>query len=138
MRSGYGAALIQKPELVHAMVRAVRAVTTLPVSIKIRVQDDLRRTVELVRQAEAAGVSFVTVHGRTVAQRREPVNRDAIAMVSAAHTPRTVGAWTGCTEWLSSAACRPRCDESGGGGGSLSLARRGPRALSSHRTRRVS
>ena len=90
IKSGYGAALIEKPELVHAMVRSVRNVTTLPVSIKIRVKDDIHRTVELVRQAEAAGVSFITVHGRTVTQRKEPVNREAIAMVTTnALTQRT-------------------------------------------------
>ena len=93
MQAGYGAALIQQPQLVHAMVRSLRAITSLPVSIKIRVQDDLAKTVELVRQAEAAGVSFITVHGRTVTQRKEPVNREAIALVSrtSAHTAAAEG-----------------------------------------------
>ena len=85
IQSGYGAALIHKPQLVADMVRAIRAVCTLPVSIKIRVQDDLRRTVELVHMAERAGVNFITVHGRTPQQRRQPVNTDAIKLVSATH-----------------------------------------------------
>ena len=84
VQSGYGAALIQKPQLVADMVRAIRGVCTLPVSIKIRVQDDLRRTVELVQQAERAGVNFITVHGRTPQQRRQPVNVEAIALVKSA------------------------------------------------------
>ena len=82
MQSGYGAALIQQPQLVADMVRAIRGVCTLPVSIKIRVQDDLRRTVELVQTAERAGVNFITVHGRTPQQRKQPVNVEAIKLVS--------------------------------------------------------
>ena len=39
---------------------------------------------ELCRRAEAAGVSFISVHGRTITQRREPVDRAAIATVAAA------------------------------------------------------
>ena len=85
IQSGYGAALIQKPQLVAEMVRGIRAVCTLPVSIKIRVQDDLRRTVELVQAAERAGVTFITVHGRTPQQRKQPVNVEAIKLVSSTH-----------------------------------------------------
>ena len=36
----------------------------MPVSIKIRILPDLRRTVELVRRAEHAGVAWITVHGK--------------------------------------------------------------------------
>ena len=91
IKAGYGAALIQRPELVHSMVRSLRAITNIPVSVKIRVQEDLTKTVELVRQAEAAGVSFITVHGRTVTQKKEPVNRDAIALVTNISAQHTAG-----------------------------------------------
>lgn len=47
-----------------------------------------RRTVDFARQMEAAGVSFLTVHGRTQEQRSEPVNTQAIADVCASvHIP---------------------------------------------------
>ena len=39
------------------------------------------KTVELCEQAERAGVSWITVHGRTVKQRGEPANWDAIKLV---------------------------------------------------------
>jgi tRNA-dihydrouridine synthase 4 len=84
MQSGYGAALLSQPQLVSEMVSAVRAVTSLPLSIKIRLQDDLRQTVELLHRAEHAGASFITVHGRTPLQRRQPVNSAAIALVKSA------------------------------------------------------
>ena len=41
----------------------------------------LRKTVELCKQAEKAGVSWITVHGRTVKQRGEPANWEAIKLV---------------------------------------------------------
>ena len=37
---------------------------------------------ELCRRAEAAGVSFISVHGRTISQRRDPVDRQAIRTVA--------------------------------------------------------
>ncbi len=55
---------------------------SLGVSIKIRIHEDWEnRTVELCRRLEAAGASYVTVHGRTKDQRSEPVNLEAIKAV---------------------------------------------------------
>jgi len=51
------------------------------VSVKIRVHTDLARTVDLCRQIEAAGASFISVHGRTKDQRREPVDLAAIRTI---------------------------------------------------------
>lgn len=80
MAEGYGAHLIGRPELVVDMVRQAKARSGLPVSIKIRVHSDLSKTVELARRAEHAGVSWITVHGRTPSQRAEPVNLEAIKL----------------------------------------------------------
>lgn len=81
MKEGLGAVLSDKPEVVNQMIAQIRQRSTLPVSIKIRIQEDLRRTVDLVQQAEAAGVSWITVHGRTARERREPVHYDAIRQI---------------------------------------------------------
>ena len=73
------------------------------VSVKIRIHDDLARTVDLCRYSslwplsglllsqlsnwavcrrmEAAGASFITVHGRTREQRGQPVNLEAIRTI---------------------------------------------------------
>lgn len=40
-----------------------------------------RDTIELCRRAEHAHVAWLTVHGRTVKQRAEPVNNEAVKMV---------------------------------------------------------
>ncbi|ETO20758.1 hypothetical protein RFI_16462 [Reticulomyxa filosa] len=51
-------------------------------SIKIRIHKDIRQTVDFVRQVQSAGVSFLTVHGRTLQERTKvPVHLDEIATV---------------------------------------------------------
>ncbi|XP_040902160.1 B-cell receptor-associated protein 29-like isoform X2 [Toxotes jaculatrix] len=84
MSAGYGACLINKPELVKDMVRHVRNQvdnSNYTASIKIRIHKDLRRTVDLCQKAESAGVSWITVHGRTTEERHQPVHYDAIKTI---------------------------------------------------------
>lgn len=69
MKEGFGAALLRRPENIANMVREARSRCELPISVKIRVNNDPTVTVELARRAEAAGAAFVTVHGRTPQQR---------------------------------------------------------------------
>ena len=40
-----------------------------------------RDTVDLCQQVEAAGVSWISVHGRTKDQRKEPVNLEAVKLI---------------------------------------------------------
>lgn len=40
-----------------------------------------RRTVDLVRQLEATGINFITVHGRTIQERGQPVHLDYIKTI---------------------------------------------------------
>ncbi|XP_039210414.1 tRNA-dihydrouridine(20a/20b) synthase [NAD(P)+]-like isoform X1 [Crotalus tigris] len=84
MAEGYGACLINKPELVQDMVRSVRNQAEKPtfsVSVKIRIHEDLKRTVDLCQKAESAGVSWITVHGRNVEERHQPVRYHAIKTI---------------------------------------------------------
>ncbi|XP_066198540.1 tRNA-dihydrouridine(20a/20b) synthase [NAD(P)+]-like isoform X2 [Saccopteryx leptura] len=46
-----------------------------------RIHDDIIRTVDLCRKAEATGVSWITVHGRTVEERHQPVHYEAIKII---------------------------------------------------------
>ncbi|EIW70695.1 hypothetical protein TREMEDRAFT_68173 [Tremella mesenterica DSM 1558] len=78
---GIGCALLRKPELVRDMVRCVkgRMGWSWPVSIKIRVDPDLKLTDQLIHTAIQANVSHITIHGRTRHQpSSEPVSLDAI------------------------------------------------------------
>ncbi|XP_032895604.1 tRNA-dihydrouridine(20a/20b) synthase [NAD(P)+]-like isoform X1 [Amblyraja radiata] len=81
---GYGACLINKPELVQDMVRLVKNQVECPqfsVSIKIRLHKDLTRTVDLCRKVEAAGISWITVHGRETEERHQQIHYDAIKII---------------------------------------------------------
>ncbi|KAJ1969840.1 tRNA dihydrouridine synthase [Dispira parvispora] len=74
-----GAYLMEQPELVRDMVRMCKARVNKPCVIKIRVHKDLKKTWEFIKRAEAVGVDWITIHGRTRQQKStEPVNLDAI------------------------------------------------------------
>lgn len=53
----------------------------IPVAWTIRIHNDLQRTVDLCQKAEAAGVSWITVHGRSAEERHQPVHYDAIKII---------------------------------------------------------
>ncbi|KAJ1899501.1 tRNA dihydrouridine synthase [Kickxella alabastrina] len=78
-----GAYLSDRPEIVHEMVRAVKAVVNIPCSVKIRKHPtNPHITVELVRRAQMMGVDWITIHGRTRHQKStEPVDYDIIRLV---------------------------------------------------------
>ncbi|KAL7976270.1 hypothetical protein Chor_002489 [Crotalus horridus] len=46
-----------------------------------RIHEDLKRSVDLCQKAESAGVSWITVHGRNVEERHQPVCYDAIKTI---------------------------------------------------------
>ena len=68
--NGEGSALMRDPQLVERIVSAVRLATPLPVTVKIRAgyDDDHKNAVEIAQLAQKAGISAVTVHGRTKEQ----------------------------------------------------------------------
>lgn len=41
-----------------------------------------RKSVDLCQQIEAAGVSFITVHGRTTNQKNEPIDQECIKLIN--------------------------------------------------------
>lgn len=84
VREGAGSALMREPELVGRLVRAARAASGLPVSVKTRIgYNPSEMTVfRIVEEAAAAGASSVAVHGRYRAQGHAgPVALDVMAEV---------------------------------------------------------
>ncbi|NBS41143.1 tRNA dihydrouridine synthase DusB [bacterium] len=64
-----GAALMKEPELAAKIVRAMKGVIDVPLSIKIRLGwSDPTDCIEFAKVIEAAGANLITVHGRTKAQ----------------------------------------------------------------------
>jgi len=62
-----GCALMREPDLAKEIVTAVRAAIKIPLTVKFRLgwDDDSRNAVQFGEMLEEAGVSAVTVHGRT-------------------------------------------------------------------------
>jgi len=64
-----GAALMREPELATRIIHAMKAATTKPVTVKIRLGwTDPTDCIEFIKVLEAAGAALVTIHGRTKAQ----------------------------------------------------------------------
>ncbi len=66
-RSGEGCGLMRTPEIAGEMMRKTVRSVSLPVSVKMRLgwDEEHINVLELARRAEDAGVSEITVHGRT-------------------------------------------------------------------------
>ncbi|XP_021631376.1 tRNA-dihydrouridine(20) synthase [NAD(P)+]-like isoform X1 [Manihot esculenta] len=86
---GMGAALLNKPELIHDILTTLKRNLSCPVTCKIRLLKSSQDTVELARRIEKTGVSALAVHGRKVADRpRDPAKWSEIAdVVSALSIP---------------------------------------------------
>lgn len=82
--NGSGSALMKNPRLCGEIVKAVTAVTDIPVTVKIRKgwDDDSVNAVEVAKICESAGAAAITVHGRTRQQYyKHPVDYDIIRAV---------------------------------------------------------
>lgn len=82
--NGSGSALMKNPRLCGEIVKAVTAVTDIPVTVKIRKgwDDDSVNAVEVAKICESVGAAAITVHGRTRQQYyKPPVDYDIIKAV---------------------------------------------------------
>jgi tRNA-dihydrouridine synthase 3 len=81
-RRGFGAALLQRPSRVAAMVEAMKKATRVPITIKLRLgwASSKPTYLKVARAAEQAGVDAVALHGRSRAQRyRKPADWSCVA-----------------------------------------------------------
>lgn len=65
--AGEGSGLLRTPDLAESIMRAVVKASHLPVSVKLRLgwdQDNIN-VLDMAKRAEDAGISEITVHGRT-------------------------------------------------------------------------
>ena len=63
-KNGAGSALLERPEQLIAIVKQVRAATTCPLTVKIRLIDNQNALIELAKQIADAGADALIVHGR--------------------------------------------------------------------------
>ncbi|KAH8273988.1 hypothetical protein KR044_007209 [Drosophila immigrans] len=91
---GYGCGLLRQPEQVRDVVQCLRR--TLPaefsVSVKMRLlqgkdhETSAQKTIELAQQLEHCGVTFLTLHGRTPAQKHSKDTLNVAAMAEVAQS----------------------------------------------------
>ncbi|EGG21642.1 tRNA-dihydrouridine synthase 1-like protein [Cavenderia fasciculata] len=67
----YGAFLLERPDIVLPMVRALHKELKVPIFCKIRLLPDIDDTIKLALQLQEAGCQLLTVHGRTKEQKGE-------------------------------------------------------------------
>ncbi|MCR5041124.1 MAG: tRNA-dihydrouridine synthase family protein, partial [Clostridia bacterium] len=74
VKNGAGSALMNDPHKAEAILRAVVSVSSVPVTVKIRLGTDPGsiNCVEFAKRMEQAGAAAVTVHARTAAQMYAP------------------------------------------------------------------
>lgn len=83
LSGGMGAALLEKPDEIEALLTTCVNNLTIPVTCKIRLLPQLDKTLKLVKLIESCGVSAIAVHGRTKEQRSHEENdNDAIRIIS--------------------------------------------------------
>ena len=70
VKKGGGAELMRRPDVLVAILRALRRVLSIPYTVKIRAgwDEGSRNAVEIARLAEGEGAAMVAIHGRTRAQ----------------------------------------------------------------------
>ncbi|SDG20352.1 putative TIM-barrel protein, nifR3 family [Methanolobus vulcani] len=64
-KDGCGSALLRSPELIHEIVTGLTDNLSTPVTAKIRIVEDMEKTLKIAHLIEDAGADALTVHGRT-------------------------------------------------------------------------
>lgn len=69
-KQGFGAVLLYDTKKAIDIIKAVKSVLKdTPLSVKIRLNDDIRDTISFIKKAQKAGVNMVSIHGRTLTQK---------------------------------------------------------------------
>ncbi len=63
-KKGAGSALLDKPQQLCEIIRAVRVAITIPLTVKLRIGDNEIEDIALAMAIEAAGADAIIVHGR--------------------------------------------------------------------------
>lgn len=73
-----GAALLKEPETATNILKTLVDNLNIPVTCKIRVLPDIDKTIELCELLQSTGIAAIAVHGRTVHERPQHMNRNEV------------------------------------------------------------
>ncbi|XP_017882143.1 tRNA-dihydrouridine(20) synthase [NAD(P)+]-like isoform X2 [Ceratina calcarata] len=73
-----GAALLKEPETAAHILRTLVNNLSISVTCKIRVLPDLDKTIEFCQLMQSTGISAIAIHGRTVDERPQHMNRNEV------------------------------------------------------------
>jgi len=93
-RRGFGAALLQRPSKVAALVEAMRAAVSVPITIKLRLGWSAEKPtyLKVARAAEEAGAAAIALHPRSRAQRyRRPADWSCVRELTEAVSVPVIG-----------------------------------------------
>lgn len=83
VKGGMGIALLNNAENAKSILKTLVDGLTIPVTCKIRIFPDIERTISLVKEFEAIGISAIAVHGRMRQERpQHKVHADMIRKVA--------------------------------------------------------
>lgn len=83
VKGGMGIALLNNAENAKNVLRTLVTELSIPVTCKIRIFPDIERTISLVKEFQAIGISAIAVHGRTRQERpQHKVHADMIRKVA--------------------------------------------------------
>lgn len=84
LSKGAGAALMRTPQLLHDMIKAAKAGTTLPVTVKTRIgrSPHTGEMLEIAQAIQEAGADAITVHARYACDKHKgPAHWDQLALL---------------------------------------------------------
>jgi len=70
-RGNYGSFLLNRPQILRALVTILHNYLNLPVTVKVRILPNIDDTIKMVKMLEACGARLITIHGRTKEQLKD-------------------------------------------------------------------
>jgi tRNA-dihydrouridine synthase 2 len=83
LSGGMGAALLRNLPVATDILKTLRRELSVPVTCKVRLLSDDRRSLELLQALEQAGAMAIAVHAREVHERFEPAHWERLAALAA-------------------------------------------------------
>nr|XP_022913059.1 tRNA-dihydrouridine(20a/20b) synthase [NAD(P)+]-like [Onthophagus taurus] len=81
---GIGCVMLENPQIIFDMVQECRNQIARPftVSVKMRILKDVKKTLEVCKQLENCGISFLTIHSRTSSQLTGDIDLNTLKLIT--------------------------------------------------------